>query len=440
MTGDRHAGGHRRRPRELVVADREELLYLLGEAAELEHAVCCSYLYAAFSLRTDPADGLAGRQLEAVTRWRRTLDQVALQEMAHLALVNNLLAAVGGAPHLGRGPFPRRVPYAPEITLALTPLDEATLQRFLYIERPEGMDLTEVAGRAHRGRPAPVPVQPPVLPGPQEFDSLGGLYRGLERGLAGLVDRYGEAGVFVGSRRSQSAAGLFAFPADLPELLPVTGLASARRAIEVIVAEGEGARGDWSTAHFGRFLAVLGELRALREQDPGFVPARPAAPNPHVRDPRDLLRAGGWRHPPDLPVSLVDDPDTVRVSDLFDACYAVLLRLLERLFQHGAETTAELRVVADAAVEVMWAAIRPLGELLTRLPAGPGSPGHTAGPGFRLDGWTPVTAHRTAAWAVLAERLAELAAAADRLAAVSPVLPAVAGALGRLAGRFTPGP
>ena len=196
--------------------------------------------------------------------------------MAHLALVNNLLAAVGGAPHLSRGPFPRRVPYAPEITLALTPLDEATLQRFLYIERPEGMDLTEVAGRAHRARPVPVPVQPPVLPRPQEFDSLGGLYRGLERGPAGLVDRYGEAAVFVGSRRSQSAAGLFAFPADLPELLPVTGLDSARRAIEVIVAEGEGARGDWSTAHYGRFLAMLGELRELREQDPGFVrPGRP---------------------------------------------------------------------------------------------------------------------------------------------------------------------
>jgi hypothetical protein len=267
---------------------------------------------------------------------------------------------------------------------------------------------------------------------------LGGLYRGLERGLAGLVDRYGEAAVFVGSRRSQSAATLFAFPADLPELRPVTGLASARQAIEVIVAEGEGARGDWSAAHFGRFLAVLAELRELRERDPDFAPARPAVANPRVRDPRDLLRAPGWRHPPDLPVSLVDDPDAVGVSDLFDACYAVLLRLLERLFQHGAETAAELRVVADAAVEVMWAAIRPLGELLTRLPAGPGSPGRTAGPGFRLDGWTPLSAHKAAAWVVLGERLAELAGAAGRLTAVSPVLSEVAGTLDRLAGRFAP--
>ena len=57
----------------------------------------------------------------------------------------------------------------------------------------------------------PAPTGPPVLAEPQEFDSLGGLYRGLEQGLIGLVDRYGEAAVFVGSRRTQSAATLFAF-------------------------------------------------------------------------------------------------------------------------------------------------------------------------------------------------------------------------------------
>ncbi|MFL6128017.1 MAG: ferritin-like domain-containing protein [Mycobacteriales bacterium] len=440
MAGDRDGHGRpRHRPGELVVADREELLFLLGEAAEVEHAVCCSYLYAAFTLRTGPADGLAGEQQAAVTRWRRTLARIALQEMVHLAMANNLLAAVGGAPHLGRAPFPRRIPYAPEITLALTAFDEATLQRFLYIERPEDLDIADVAGAVRRARSVPVPPEPPVVPEPQGFASLGELYRGLERGLCRLVDRYGEAAVFVGTRRTQSAATLFAFPAELPELLPVTGLASARQAIEVIVAEGEGTRGDWSTAHFGQFLTMLTELRDRRERDPSFVPARPAAANPHVRDSRDLLRTPGWRREIGrlgLPVSTVDDPAAVAVSGLFDACYGLLLRLLERLFQHGGETTAELRLLADAAVEVMWSVIRPLGELLTRLPAGPSSPGRTAGPAFRLDGWTPLTAHRRAAWIVLRERLAELAEVAGQLGAVSPVLPEVARSLGQLAGRL----
>jgi hypothetical protein len=42
---------------ELIVEGREELLYLLGKAAELEHSVCCTYLYAAFTLQADPERG-----------------------------------------------------------------------------------------------------------------------------------------------------------------------------------------------------------------------------------------------------------------------------------------------------------------------------------------------------------------------------------------------
>jgi hypothetical protein len=38
-------------PHGLIVEGREELLYLLGEAAKVEHAACCIYLYAAFTLR-----------------------------------------------------------------------------------------------------------------------------------------------------------------------------------------------------------------------------------------------------------------------------------------------------------------------------------------------------------------------------------------------------
>jgi len=46
---------------ELIIEGREELLYLLGEAAELEHAVFCAYLYAAFSLRAESGEGAHSR-------------------------------------------------------------------------------------------------------------------------------------------------------------------------------------------------------------------------------------------------------------------------------------------------------------------------------------------------------------------------------------------
>ncbi len=50
----------------IVVGDRKELTYLLCQAAELEHALMCEYLYAAFSLKSAPGPGLRGDQLPTV--------------------------------------------------------------------------------------------------------------------------------------------------------------------------------------------------------------------------------------------------------------------------------------------------------------------------------------------------------------------------------------
>ena len=82
---------------ELIIEGREELLYLLGEAAELEHSVCCTYLYAAFSLRAEPEAGLTAEQLPVVAGWKRTINQIALQEMIHLLATRT--AEPGGESH-----------------------------------------------------------------------------------------------------------------------------------------------------------------------------------------------------------------------------------------------------------------------------------------------------------------------------------------------------
>ena len=180
--------------------------------------------------------------------------------------------------------------------------------------------------------------------------------------------------------------------------------ASAAQAIETIVLEGEGCRGDWQGAHFGRFLNMLEDYRALAAADPSFSPARPAVTNPYVRVPRDLLGLATATGPaaPDDPrgVHLIQDRYTAAVSDLFNACYAAMLQLLYRFFQHSEETDAELRMLGETAVQMMRQVIRPLGELLTRLPVGPHAPGMTAGPSFMLTSATPVTPHKPAAWLV----------------------------------------
>jgi Ferritin-like len=423
-------------PHGLIVEGREELLYLLGEAAELEHAACCIYLYAAFTLRAEPGAGLTAAQVPAVAGWKRAINQIALQEMIHLALVNNLLAALGGAPRLGRHNLPQRSPYAPEIRLTLAPFSEQTLRRFLYIERPEGMDISSIAGELDHDRPAPpVPTGPLVLPAPQAFSSIGQLYRGIEGGLRGLVDRYGEGQVFVGSPNAQASTRYFRVPDRMPELIPVTGLASAVMAIETIVEEGEGARGGWQGAHFGRFLEILEAYRAMQAADPSFAPARPSVTNPYVRVPRDLLGLATVSGPaaPDDPrgIHLIQDRYTAAISDLFNACYAAMLQLLYRFFQHTEETDAELSMLGETALLMMLQIIRPLGELLTSLPVGPHAPGMTAGPSFMLTSATPVTPHKPAAWIILGERLQELAEVCDGLTAGAPEV--LAGVRQRLA-------
>ena len=45
----------------IIIENRKTLTYLLCEAAELEHGLMCEYLYAAFSLKTEPDETLPSR-------------------------------------------------------------------------------------------------------------------------------------------------------------------------------------------------------------------------------------------------------------------------------------------------------------------------------------------------------------------------------------------
>jgi hypothetical protein len=73
-TTDRH---------EVRVNDREQLIYLLTEAAEIEHGLMCTYLYAGWSLKRSVAEGLTPAQLAAVDRWRKEIRSVVMEEMAN---------------------------------------------------------------------------------------------------------------------------------------------------------------------------------------------------------------------------------------------------------------------------------------------------------------------------------------------------------------------
>src|SRR5699024_11245667 len=112
-----------------------QLFHVLAEAAELEHNLLCSYLFAAFSLKQTVAEDLTTEELAVVTRWRENLIAICIEEMVHLAQVSNLLVAVGARPHFNRPNLPVAPGYHPAgIVIELAPFDLATMEHFIFLE------------------------------------------------------------------------------------------------------------------------------------------------------------------------------------------------------------------------------------------------------------------------------------------------------------------
>jgi ferritin-like protein len=407
---------------ELVIEHREELIFMVCEAAELEHALMCEYLFAAFSMKERPDEGLTSAQLEVVERWRKVILGVAGQEMLHLALTANMLTALGASPHLSRPNLPQPARhYPPGVRLELLPFGETALRHFLYLERPEGMDLRDAEGIEASEEAIPLMDPDDIAPRLQDFATVGHLYRSIEAGFRRLTDKLGENRLFIGPAAAQITQANFSWP----QLVAVTDLSSATSAIEAIVEQGEGPRGDWRKAHFGRFKSVLDEFQEVQESDPGFEPSRPVV--------AAAVRLGEGN----ADGLVLEDPLTVKVADLFNVVYEVLLLVLYRLLARIDETDAQAGILADVAVGLMYDAIEPIGNLLGTLPVGPGEPGATAGAPFELF-YQPdyLLPHHRAAWALFSERLTDAASFAERLAADLEPLGPVSDALKRHAQRL----
>jgi Ferritin-like len=379
-----------------VIEHREALIYMLCEAAELEHGIMCQYLFAASSLKQREDEGVTADVLEAARRWRKAIAGVATEEMLHLALVQNLLSSIGSAPHLARPNLPAPARHYPAgVNLTLVPFGEPALRHFMFLERPEGMELNGAEGiDAPVHEAMPLMAEGDIVPQPQDFATIGHLYRSIEHGIDHLAEKFGEENLFVGPPRAQATSEYFHWP----ELVAVTDVASAHRAIDTILEQGEGARGHWQNAHFGQFVRILDEYRQLKAADPDIEPARP------------VLFATVRPSEHDDTVPRITEPVTSRCTDLFNVGYEVLLQLLTRYFAHTEETDAQLATLSSSAIALMFRVLKPLGDLLTTLPIGPEQSGTMAGPSFELfyenDYLMP---HREAAWALLEERVREAA-------------------------------
>ncbi len=374
---------------------REELIHRLYEAAELEHNLMCTYLYAAFSLK-DAQDGLSPAEAAATARWRRIILEVAIEEMGHLCAVWNITSALGGAPRFGRGNFPLDPGYLPAgVVVKLAPFNEAVLQHFIYLERPKDSPEPDGAGfepPVHYRRGAPAPRLTPMG---VDYDTVGDFYLSLGESLKRFVERVGEKTAFCGDPALQLSPDEI----DLGGARPVICSKTALAAFDAIVRQGEGAQADSEGSHYQKFSSIRSEFRTLKETNKGFQPAFPAAVNPVLRrPPRPEGRV--W----------IENEDAAQCVDLANAAYGLMVRLIA--YAYGVPRPSPAKAAAvDLGIGLMQA-MTSLAERAARLPAGPSNPECQAGVTFvalrDAAGFPPgVAAHR-----FFIERLSELAKAA----------------------------
>jgi Ferritin-like len=346
----------------------------LQAALELEHAVIPPYLYALYSL--DPA---GNRTVAEIIR------SVVDEEMLHLTLAANLLNAVGGRPVLDSpdilprypGPLPGTVDDG--LVVGLAPFSIALVQDvFMIIEQPE---LPEDYGGGSAAGPDPagaaLPSGPPVLPGAADragsADSgptgepltIGQFYRQIRTTLVALGED-----AFTGRRHHQVTTNL------LPGAIPVTGVASACRAIDTIIDQGEGTLttplevvgGD--LAHYYRFAEIVRGRRLIRFPDP---PGRHWA---YLGDPVTVNPAG-IRPVPVNPTLAGYPADSAagHACKSFNYSYTSLLKVLHSTFNG---TPGELM----PAISLMGS----LQQQAVDMTAGTTTNGVPAGPSFE---WQP---------------------------------------------------
>ncbi len=376
-----------------VIGSVEELHHALRIASELEHGLCCQYLFAMFSLKRLPADlgKLPGeitaedaRLLDATQSWAGTILHVARQEMEHLGIVLNLQAATGMPPHLSRPDFP--VPqgtYPIDAHFCLEKLDETNLNRFVFYEKPDDVpDAFQDPGCC--ADDSLTLVEPLALQshGGLSFHSVQELYQEILNAFFALDP----ADVFAGDPARQVISTEVQWGAAVDVRAAVYTRETAEQAIQQIVREGEGrliepelAAGpdEVAKSHYQHFLDIRKAYLEMGGDSANTT--MPVGCNPWPGQ-----RTG---------CTPVTNPVTRRVMDFFDAGYHLMVAMIRDFFleyrsYYGFfppwEPVAKPGALFHAAFfPLMTLLVRPVGEMLCRLPAGD-SPDVTAGPAFRL--------------------------------------------------------
>lgn len=350
-------------------------VFLLHTVAEIEHALLVQYLYAAYSLSTNPTGPHLPANPAAVTdRWRKTIVKIAKEEMAHLLTEQNLLRFIGGPLNFEREDLPFRSKLYP-FPLALEPLTKTSLAKYISAEMPAHPDAPEAEIKEI--------IKRATGPGDMPPNRVGVLFELLH-------EIFEDETKILDSDLRPQTLDLQASPADWhanappPEHLIVRIIKTrddAKNALKDIGDQGEGS-GIPSTdpdtkSHFERFLDIY---RDFPETATEWVPTQSIPTNPTTAtdvDPDPVAERNRITHP------------TTRLwAQLFNVRYRMLLTdlahalLLPKTDEHGNPTPRDQ--LRDWAFNEMSVAVRGIARRLTREPAkatpAEGDPANAAAP------------------------------------------------------------
>lgn len=334
---------------------RESLLRHLSWALTLELSTIPPYLTAMYSLKdsTSPAYAL--------------VKDVALEEMLHLSLVCNLISSVGGQPLFGTDTVPEYPTYIPHHAvggpfISLQALSQA------------------VAATTFVGIEAPTDVRHPPPQG-DDFQTIGQFYAAIEDGFEVLHKELGPD-LFVPDSPQLDTRNYFGGGGG--RLFQVRDLKSAKKAIEQIVEQGEGAR----PLRAGREGQPFGgRLHYGTRPDGTYGPILGVGVAPSHFERFTELADGSvpigevWPMRANLKASDIDDESLAQAATLFNQCWSLTLAYIQASYQQ--DPTLFYR----GAVPLMHTALPGLARLLLQSPLDPrtGTLGPNAGPPFELE-------------------------------------------------------
>jgi hypothetical protein len=324
---------------------RDEVIFLLHVAAEVEHALLVQYLYAAFSLRLQGDFGpqAPANAAQLTKSWFRDILQTAQEEMGHLLTVQNILAFLGGPVTLEREDFPFRADVYP-FHFRLQPLQRRSLAKYVAAERPDpvpgltpdekkdlddlldSLDHTEAINRVGRVYQRLTQTAGKLTPDDVRPDKSG-----LQETWQNRHWRTADPASFIQRGRPDNTI------TDVGKGVLVYPINNSKDMIDALTAIGlQGEGGPTSASpnrdsHFWRFFKIY---RAFPDAATGQLPWQPVLPvavNPNTTDaPADpsLLYPEEKEVENELAKGRITNPQTRLWAQLFNNRYRILLSCL----------------------------------------------------------------------------------------------------------------